>query len=170
MLVFFLRRLAQAMVVMLSVAFIAFMLFQFVGDPVTNLLGQDATEEQRAALRRDLGLDRSFPIQFARFAVNAVQGEFGISLRQGRKVSTLIGERFPATLELAVVAGAIALGLGIPLGVYSRPCKTPATRMNTGFAGESRWRFPSISNPIGLDFWGASGWRRRIFSAAASTR
>jgi len=119
MLVFILRRLAQAVVVMLSVAFIAFMLFQYVGDPVTNLLGQDATEEQRTALRKDLGLDQPFPVQFARFVGNAAQGEFGISLRQGRQVSALIAERFPATLELAVVAGVIALGLGIPLGVFA---------------------------------------------------
>ncbi|MFX8207438.1 ABC transporter permease, partial [Acinetobacter baumannii] len=64
-------------------------------------------------------LDQPFPVQFARFALNAVQGEFGISLRQGRKVSTLIAERFPETLELALVAAALALGLGIPLGVYA---------------------------------------------------
>ena len=134
MLVFILRRLVQALVVMLSVAFIAFMLFQFVGDPVTNLLGQDATEEQRIALRKDLGLDQPFPVQFARFAGNAVQGEFGISLRQGRKVSTLIAERFPATLELALVAGLIALGLGIPLGVFAalRRGKASAQLLMTG--------------------------------------
>ncbi len=119
MLVFILRRLAQAIIVMLTVAFIAFMLFQFVGDPVTNLLGQDATEEQRVALRHDLGLDAPFPVQFARFIGNALQGEFGLSLRQGRKVSSLIVERFPATLELSMVAGLIALGVGIPLGVYA---------------------------------------------------
>ena len=119
MLVFILRRLAQALVVMLTVAFIAFMLFQYVGDPVTNLLGQDATPAQREQLRRDLGLDQSFVQQFARFVGNAVQGEFGISLRQGRKVSSLIVERFPATLELALVAALIALLLGIPLGVYA---------------------------------------------------
>ena len=89
---------------MLAVAFIAFMLFQYVGDPVTNLLGQDATPEQRAQLRADLGLDQPFPVQFARFVGNAAQGEFGLSLRQGRKVSTLVGERFPATLELALAA------------------------------------------------------------------
>lgn len=119
---------------MLSVAFIAFMLFQYVGDPVTNLLGQDATEEQRTALRKDLGLDQPFPVQFARFAANAAQGEFGISLRQGRKVSALIGERFPATLELALVAGLIALGLGIPLGVYAalRRGKASAQILMTG--------------------------------------
>ena len=119
MLVFILRRLAQAVIVMLTVAFLAFMLFQYVGDPVTNLLGQDATQEQREQLRRDLGLDQPFPVQFAKFVGNAVQGEFGLSLRQGRKVSALIAERFPATLELAVCAALVALAVGIPLGVYA---------------------------------------------------
>ena len=119
MFVFVLRRLAQAVIVMLTVAFIAFMLFQYVGDPVTSLLGQDATQEQREQLRKDLGIDQPFPVQFARFIGNAVQGEFGLSLRQGRKVSTLIAERFPATLELALAAAVIALGVGMPLGVYS---------------------------------------------------
>ena len=119
MLAFIVRRLLQAVIVMLAVAFIAFMLFQFVGDPVTNLLGQDATPEQRIQLRQDLGLEAPFPVQFARFIGNAVQGEFGLSLRQGRKVSSLIVERFPATLELSLVAGLIALGVGIPLGVFA---------------------------------------------------
>ena len=119
MLAFILRRLAQAVLVMLTVAFMAFMLFQYVGDPVTSLLGQDATQAQREQLRQDLGLDQPFPVQFARFVGNAVQGEFGLSLRQGRKVSALIAERFPATLELALAAAVIALGLGVPLGVYA---------------------------------------------------
>jgi peptide/nickel transport system permease protein len=117
--VFILRRLVQAIVVMLTVAFLAFMLFQYVGDPVTNLLGQDATQEQRDALRKDLGLDQPFPVQFGRFVGNAVKGEFGLSLRQGRKVSTLISERFPATLELSMAAAVIALLVGVPLGVYA---------------------------------------------------
>ena len=73
MLVFILRRLLQAVIVMLTVAFIAFMLFQYVGDPVTSLLGQDATVEQRDQLRRDLGIDQPFPVQFARFVGNAVR-------------------------------------------------------------------------------------------------
>ncbi len=119
MLAFIIRRLLQAVVVMLTVAFLAFMLFQYVGDPVTNLLGQDATQEQRVQLRQDLGLDQPFPLQFARFVGNAVQGEFGMSLRQGRKVSGLIAERFPATLELSVMAAVIALVAGVPLGVYA---------------------------------------------------
>jgi len=119
MLVFILRRLTQAVIVMLAVAFIAFMLFQYVGDPVTNLLGQDATQEQRSQLRQQLGLDQAFPAQFAHFIGNALQGEFGLSLRQGRQVSALIAERFPATLELALAAAVIALGVGVPLGVYA---------------------------------------------------
>ena len=119
MLAFVLRRLLQAVLVMLTVAFIAFMLFQYVGDPVTNLLGQDATPAQRQQLRVDLGLDQPFPLQFAKFIGNAVQGEFGLSLRQGRKVSALIKERLPATLELSLSAAVIALVFGIPMGVYA---------------------------------------------------
>lgn len=119
MLAFLIRRLLQAVVVMLAVAFISFMLFQHVGDPVTHLLGQDATPEQRTQLRADLGLDRPFPVQFARFVGNAVQGDFGLSLRQGRKVSTLIAERLPATLELSITAAVLALGVGVPMGVIA---------------------------------------------------
>ncbi len=119
MLAFIVRRLLQAVLVMLAVAFVAFTLFQYVGDPVTNLLGQDATPEQREQLRADLGLDRPAPVQFARFVGNALRGEFGLSLRQGRKVGTLIVERFPATLELAFTAALLALVVGVPMGVIA---------------------------------------------------
>jgi peptide/nickel transport system permease protein len=119
MLAFILRRLIQAAIVMVVVALIAFMLFQYVGDPVVFLLGQDATPAQISQLRTDLGLDRPFVVQFWHFLVNAAQGEFGLSLRQGAKVSRLISERFPATLELALVAAFMALLIGIPMGVYS---------------------------------------------------
>ena len=116
---FILRRLLQAVIVMMVVALIAFMLFQYVGDPVVFLLGQDASPQQIAQMRSDLGLDRPFVVQFWHFLVNAVQGEFGLSLRQGAKVSRLIAERFPATLELALVAAFMALLIGIPMGVYA---------------------------------------------------
>jgi peptide/nickel transport system permease protein len=119
MFVFILRRLIQALVVMVAVAFIAFMLFQYVGDPVVFLLGQDARPDQIKQLRADLGLDQPFFIQFWHFLLNAVQGEFGLSLRQGAKVSRLIAERLPATLELALFAGVLALLVGVPLGVYA---------------------------------------------------
>jgi peptide/nickel transport system permease protein len=119
MLAFIVRRLVQAVIVMLVVAFVSFSLFQFVGDPVVAMLGQDATPEQRADLRRDLGLDEPIAVQFATFVGNAVRGDFGLSYRQGRKVSTLIQERLPATLELSLAAAALALLVGIPMGVYT---------------------------------------------------
>ena len=119
MFAFIVQRLFQAVIVMVSVAFISFLLFQFVGDPVVFLLGQDATPQQIKELRADLGLDKSFVVQFWNFLANAVQGEFGLSLRQGAKVSRLIAERLPATLELAGVAALLALVLGIPMGVYA---------------------------------------------------
>src|SRR6478735_551977 len=119
MLAFILRRVIQAIIVMVVVAYIAFLLFQYVGDPVVFLLGQDASPQQIRQLRSDLGLDQPFFVQFWHFLVNAAQGEFGLSLRQGAKVSRLIAERFPATLELALVAAGLALVLGIPMGVYA---------------------------------------------------
>ena len=119
MLIFLLRRLLQAALVLLTVAFVSFMLFQYVGDPVVFLLGQDATPQQIAQLRRDLGLDRPFWVQFGHFLGNALSGEFGLSLRQGAQVSRLLAERLPATLELALVAAALALLVGVPAGVYT---------------------------------------------------
>ncbi len=119
MLFFIIRRLLQAVGVMLSVALISFVLFQYVGDPVTIMLGQDATEQDRIQLRQQLGLDQPAPVQFARFVSNAVQGDFGLSLRQGQKVSTLLAERFPATMELSMAAAGLALVVGLPLGVYT---------------------------------------------------
>jgi len=118
-LAFILRRILQSVAVMAVVAFIAFGLFNFTGDPVTFMVGQDATQEDRARLRADLGLDQPFYVQFARFVGRAVRGDFGLSLRQGRSVSTLLKERLPATLELATTAALLALVIGIPAGVYT---------------------------------------------------
>jgi peptide/nickel transport system permease protein len=119
MFAFIIRRLLQGVLVMLVVGFIAFSLFNFVGDPVALMLPPEATGADRAAMRVSLGLDKPFYAQFATFIGNAVQGNFGISLRLGRPVSTLLVERLPATLELALCAAAIALFVGIPTGVYT---------------------------------------------------
>ena len=116
---FILRRIAQAVLVMLAVGLIAFSLFRFVGDPVVSMLGQDATPEDRARMTRLLGLDQPFYVQYAQFVGRAVRGEFGLSLRQVRPVSTLLMERLPATLELSAVAAGFALVSGILLGVYT---------------------------------------------------
>ncbi|MFO1324117.1 MAG: ABC transporter permease [Burkholderiales bacterium] len=119
MLAFIIRRLLQSTLVLLVVAFIAFGLFNFTGDPVAFMTGQNATTEDRARLRAELGIDQPFYVQFARFVGNAVRGDFGLSLRQARPVSVLLKERLPATLELATAAALLALFVGIPLGVYT---------------------------------------------------
>src|SRR5687767_5777638 len=119
MVAFILRRIAQAVVVMLTVGLIAFSLFRFVGDPVLFMLGQDATPEQRIEVTRALGLDKPFYLQYLHFIGHAVQGEFGLSLRQVQPVSQLISDRLPATLELSFVAALFALVAGIPMGVYT---------------------------------------------------
>lgn len=114
-----LRRLAQSVLVMATVSVISFSLFNFVGDPVNNMVGQDATREDRLRIREDLGLDDPILTQYARFIGNAVQGDFGLSYRIKRPVDQLIMERLPATLELVFVSALIALGVGISAGVYT---------------------------------------------------
>jgi peptide/nickel transport system permease protein len=104
---------------MLTVAFIAFALFRFVGDPVLLMLGQDATPEDRERVTKLLGLDQPFYVQYAKFVARAAQGEFGLSLRQVQPVSKLILDRLPATLELSLVAAALALFAGVGMGVYT---------------------------------------------------
>ncbi len=116
---FILSRFLQAVPVLLAVAFVAFALFAFVGDPVATMLGQDATFAERQAMAHRLGLDRSFLVQYARFLWAALHGDFGISYRLARPVSGLIAERLPATLELAATASVLSLLIGIPAGVYT---------------------------------------------------
>jgi peptide/nickel transport system permease protein len=119
MLAFAIRRLVEALAVILAVALIAFILFRFVGDPVNQMVAQDASLEDRLRLRQDLGLDDPVLLQFARFAAHAVKGDFGMSYQMKQPVVNLIAERFPATMELALAAMLIALALGIPMGVYT---------------------------------------------------
>ncbi|HEY9573054.1 MAG TPA: ABC transporter permease, partial [Pusillimonas sp.] len=119
MLNFIARRVFQSIFVMLTVGLIAFSMFRYVGDPINNMVGQDTTMEQRAEMRRQLGLDDPFMVQYLRFIGNAVQGDFGMSYRQRRPVGELIESRMPATLELSFVSALIALFLGIPMGIYT---------------------------------------------------
>ena len=104
---------------MLAVALLAFILFHYVGDPVNNMVGQEATVADRAELRQRLGLDDPAAIQFGRFIRNAFRGDFGISYQLKRRVEVLIAERLPATLELVCAAALLALGGGIAGGVYT---------------------------------------------------
>lgn len=117
MLVLALHRLFQSVLVLFFVGLIAFSLFQFVGDPIENMLGQERTEADVIYLRDQLGLDDPIAFQYFRFLGNALQGEFGISYKFSQPVDELIRERLPATLELAAVSGVFALLFGVLFGV-----------------------------------------------------
>jgi len=104
---------------MLIVAFVSFSLFNFVGDPVNNMVGQEASDERREEIRDKLGINDPIYVQFYNFVENIVQGNFGISYQLKRPVSELISERMPATLELVFVSALLAISVGVLLGVYT---------------------------------------------------
>ena len=177
---------------MAAVSAISFSLFNFVGDPVNNMVGQDATREQRVEIRQQLGLDDPVLTQYTRFIGNVLQGDFGLSYRIKLPVSTLILERLPATLELVLVSALIALVVGIGLGVYtgikrdtwvsrivmavsligvSLPTFIIGIALIYLFAVHLRW-LPSSgrSGTIDLGFWKTSllsvdGWRAIVLPA-----
>jgi peptide/nickel transport system permease protein len=152
MFAYILRSLAQGVLVMLTVAFIAFSMFRYVGDPVANMLGQEATLQDRDELRARLGLDQPFPIQFANYVGNVLQGDLGISYRQARPVLSLMIERLPATLELALLSALLAVAVGVPLGVYTairRDGWLSHTIMSVSLIGVS---LPTFLIGIGLIF------------------
>ena len=119
MLAFILRRVLQAILVLLAVGLVAFGMFRFIGDPVDSMLGQERTVQDIERLRESLGLNDPVPIQYLDFLGRALTGDFGISYRQARPVADIIAERLPATLELALISGVFAIGMGIALGIYT---------------------------------------------------
>lgn len=119
MLVFIISRITNAIMVMLAVAMLAFLIFRLAGDPVELMANEQMTQADRDDLRERLGLNDGIVTQFGRFVVHAAQGDFGISYRNGQDVQTLIADRFPATLELVLMATLISLVAGIPLGVLT---------------------------------------------------
>jgi peptide/nickel transport system permease protein len=119
MLAFVLRRVVQAVLVMIVVSLIAFTLFRFVGDPVNQMVGIETSAQERAALRQQLGLNDPVIVQFSRFIWNAAHFDFGASYQFKQPVIDLIKERFPATIELSAISALLSLVLGIPMGVYS---------------------------------------------------
>ncbi|MCF6444950.1 ABC transporter permease [Nereida sp. MMG025] len=119
MLAYALRRVLQSFLVLLVVGLVAFSMFRFVGDPVDNLLGQERTQEDIERVRADLGLDDPFLVQYWTFLKKAATGDFGLSYRQARPVGDIIAERAPATLELALVSGTMAIFFGVVLGIFT---------------------------------------------------
>ncbi|MBU3737499.1 MAG: ABC transporter permease [Rhodoferax sp.] len=119
MLRFLSSRLWNGLLVMAGVSFISFLLFNYIGDPVSNLVGETATVEQKQAMRSALGLDQPLLLRYLNYLALAAQGEFGISYRNLEPVGRVLLARLPATLELSLCAAVLALGLGIPMGVYA---------------------------------------------------
>lgn len=113
------RRLWQSALVLLLVTTIAFAMIRLSGDPVLLLIAPDATNEEIAAARVRLGFDQPLPVQYARFLVRAVAGDFGESLRYYQPALSLVLERLPATLELTLFALGISLVISLPLGVLA---------------------------------------------------
>lgn len=114
-----LARLLQAILVMIAVTAVAFVMFRFVGDPVSMMVREGASQAEKDALRVALGLDKSLAVQFGEFAWRVLHGNLGTSLRYQQPVTELLMARLPATLELVIVATVLALALGIPLGIVS---------------------------------------------------
>lgn len=119
MALFILKRLIQSVFVMIAVAFLAFSLFRFVGDPISQMTGVETSVEDQDRLRDELGLNDPIVAQFYRFTSGLLRGEFGYSYRTRQPVATMIATRIPATLELGTVALLISLLVGIPTGVFT---------------------------------------------------
>ncbi|MCV6547162.1 MAG: ABC transporter permease [Cohaesibacter sp.] len=119
MISYIIKRAMQSVVVLLAVGLVAFGMFRFVGDPIDNMLGQERTDADVERLRELLGLNDPFIVQYWDFLTGAIQGDMGVSFRQGRPALDIILERLPATLELATVSAVFAMVMGILLGIYT---------------------------------------------------
>ena len=114
------RRILGAIPVLLGISFLVFMLMHIApGDPVSLLLGDDATPADIEQTRRELGLDQPLLVQYWDFLSRAVRGDFGRSLKFNEPVMKLVFERLPATIELAFISLVVAIIIAVPLGVYS---------------------------------------------------
>ena len=114
------RRIVGAVPVIIGISFLIFLLMHIApGDPVSLLLGDNATPEDIARTRHEWGLDRPLMVQYWEFLSRAVRGDFGRSLKFNEPVMKLVWERLPATLELAFASFLVAILVAIPLGVYS---------------------------------------------------
>ncbi|MDP7100398.1 MAG: ABC transporter permease, partial [Rhodospirillales bacterium] len=112
-------RLTQTVFVLVATSFISFAIFSFSPDPADSILGENATIEDRENLRKELGYDRPFVVQFLDFIGRFGQGDFGKSLRTNERVSDLLIDRAPATLELVLVSTVVTMIVGILLGIYT---------------------------------------------------
>jgi peptide/nickel transport system permease protein len=142
---YLIRRVLQSIVVMLCVSFVVFVILYMSGDPVEMMLPPEATQIEIDQLRHHMGLDQPFHVQYATFMKNALQGDLGTSFVFNKPSIGLIIERVPATLELALLAMLLAVGMGIPAGMYA--AIRPDTRLSKSIMSAS---LMGISLPV---FW-----------------
>ncbi len=118
MLIFLLKRLFQAIIVMLIVSFIVVLIQDNLGDPLRELVGVSVSEAQREILREEMGLNDPFLVKYGRFLGGAIHGDFGTSYFYGQPVFKVIFEKLPATLDLVIGATLIIVLISIPAGIY----------------------------------------------------
>lgn len=119
-LAYIIRRILAAILVLLGVSVLVFSMLHLIpGDPVYLILGDFASEEEVAALRSALGLDRPLPVQYFEFMSGAVRGDMGRSIITGRHVSQEIARRFPLTVRIALLAVGIQILVGFSLGMLA---------------------------------------------------
>lgn len=119
MLAFTLRRLLRGLITLWLVVTIVFFGLRISGDPVTLLLGYEASPDAVDSMRETLGLNQPLPVQYLRYLQMLGRGDFGNSLREPRPASTVVLERVPATLELALASLILAVGIGVPVGIIA---------------------------------------------------
>ena len=113
------RRALWGLAVLLAISLVVFLVVHLSGDPTALYMGPEGTQEDYTLLRAALGFDRPLPEQYWHFLERAVRGDFGRSLRHQQPTLPLVLARFPATVELAVLALTLAVLLAVPLGVLS---------------------------------------------------
>ena len=126
---FLVRRVPSALLVLFATSVLAFVLPRMApGDPATAVAGQDATAEQIAAVRADLGLNRPLVVQYLDWLGGVLHGDFGRSYVTGRPVTALLSDRFGSTVQLALTAAVLMLVIGVALGVAAGSSRRPWAR------------------------------------------
>jgi peptide/nickel transport system permease protein len=134
------RRIGESLALIIGVLILVFFMVRLTGDPVGLMLPKEAPPEQREAFAREMGLDQPLPVQFAEYMGGVFRGDFGDSLRQRRPTLEIIGERLPATFELALAALFFAMLVAIPLGLAGgmRPGRpVDVVARGVGLAGQT---------------------------------
>ena len=119
MVAFIVRRITQAVFVMLVIGFIGFSIKQQIGDPVRDIVGISVSAAEREALRDQLGLNDPFIVQYGRFVYNALHGDLGHSFFFKKPCLEVILAKAPATIELVLASSLIIILLSIPIGMYA---------------------------------------------------